>query len=288
MASTSTSNANMIQFPRLPSVSHVWAGTGDKGLPGYPLPPRAGRSLKQSRSTESLTQRKDRVEFLRRREWTRRIAASGDQPIVPTVSSPLLLPSLPCHHGALPCPHTSLPAKRPQAADVDANADALSCSASSPPQRRERTYSWEDIVAAADAAASTYDYNSSGYTGRPDTIDETDEDEPYVIYTATPRASAFAPTSSLSFSPSTSFSLASPSAYTYTPNTPVANVIYSTSPSHSPSPSPTLSPLSSPATVPSIGNGGLQYGRRASWRGPHSRHSSLSSISEEDEGLARF
>ena len=228
------------------------------------------------------------MEFLRRREWTRRIAASGDQPIVPTVSSPLLLPSLPCHHGVLPCPHTSLPAKRPQAADVDANADALCCSAPSPPQRRERTYSWEDIVAAADAAASTYDYNSSGYTGRPDTIDETDEDEPYVIYTATPRASAFAPTSSLSFSPSTSFSLASPSAYTYTPNTPVANVIYSTSPSHSPSPSPTLSPLSSPATVPSIGNGGLQYGRRASWRGPHSRHSSLSSISEEDEGLARF
>ncbi|PIL25997.1 hypothetical protein GSI_11751 [Ganoderma sinense ZZ0214-1] len=238
MASTSTSNANMIQFPRLPSVSPIWDSTGDKISPGYPLPPRAGRSLKQSRSTESLTQRKDRVEFLRRREWTRRIAASGDQPIVPT--------------------------------------------------RRERTYSWEDIVAAADAAASTYDYNSSGYAGRPDTIDETDEDEPYVIYTATPRASAFAPTSSFSFSPSTSFSLASPSPYTYTPNTPVANVIYSTSPFHSPSPSPTLSPLSSPAAVPSIGNGGPQYGRRASWRGPHSRHSSLSSISEEDEGLARF
>ena len=253
--------------------------------PGYPLPPRAGRTLKQSRSTESLTQRKDRVEFLRRREWTRRIAAGGDQPIVPTVSSPLPLLSLPCHRGALPCPHTSPPAKRLQ--DVD--ADALSVSPSFPPQRRERTYSWEDIVAAADAAASTFDYNSSGYTGRPDTIDETDEDEPYVIYTATPRASAFAPISSLSFSPSNSFSIASPFAYTYTPNTPMANVIYSTSsPSHSPSRSPTLSPLSSPAVVPSIGNGGPQYGRRASWRGPHSRHSSLSSISEEDEGLARF
>ena len=34
-----------------------------------------------------------------------------------------------------------------------------------------------DILAAADAAASTYDYSSSGYSGRPDTIDETDEDE---------------------------------------------------------------------------------------------------------------
>ncbi|KAI1789731.1 hypothetical protein LXA43DRAFT_555931 [Ganoderma leucocontextum] len=276
----STSNSNMIQFPRLPSVS--WDSTGDKVLSGYPLPPPAGRTLKQSRSTESLTQRKDRVEFLRRREWTRRIAAGGDQPIVPTVSSPLLVSSLPCHQDALPCPHTSFPAKCTQ----DVEADASSSSPSSPPQRRERTYSWEDIVAAADAAASTFDYNSSGYTGRPDTINETDEDEPYVIYTATPRASALAQSSSLSLSPSTPFSLASPSAYTYTPNTPGANVIYSTSPSHSPSPSPTLSPLSSPGAVPSIGNGGLQYGRRASWRGPHSRHSSLSSISEEDEGSA--
>nr|VWP01723.1 Hsp70 [Ganoderma boninense] len=288
MASTSTSNANLIQFPRLPSVAPIWDSTGDKVSPGYPLPPRAGRSLKQSRSTESLTQRKDRVEFLRRREWTRRIAASGDQPIVPTVSSPFLLLSPPCLRGLLPCPHTSLPAKCSHHVDVDANADAPYSSAPPPPQRRERTYSWEDIVAAADAAASTYDYNSSGYAGRPDTIDETDEDEPYVIYTATPRASAFAPTSSLSFSPSTSFSLASPSAYTYTPNTPVANVIYSTSASQSPSTSPTLSPLSSSAPMPSIGNGGPQHGRRASWRGPHSRHSSLSSISEEDEGLARF
>ncbi|TBU31294.1 hypothetical protein BD309DRAFT_953934 [Dichomitus squalens] len=232
MASTASSSSNLIQFPKLPAVSSSpWDSTADKLFPPQPQPSRAGRTLKQSRSTESLTQRKDRVEFLRRREWTRRIAASGDQPVLPT--------------------------------------------------RRERTYSWEDIVAAADAAASTFDYNSSGYTGRPDTINETDEDEePYVIYTASPRAS-------YSSSSPTLFSLSAPSAYTaYTPHTPGATVIYSTS---SPSHSPTLSPLSSPAAaVPSIGLGGPHHVRRASWRGPHSRHSSLSSISEEDEGLVRF
>ncbi|RPD77179.1 hypothetical protein L226DRAFT_533180 [Lentinus tigrinus ALCF2SS1-7] len=152
------------------------------------------------------------------------------------------------------------------------------------PQRRARTYSWEDIIAAADAAASTYDYNSSGgYTGRPDTIDETDEsDEPYVIYTATPRPSL-----------QSSNSYPAPSALAYTPSyTPGGNVIYSTSsPSSSPSPSPTLSPLPTSSPVRDlnlIGLGGPYYGRRGPWRGPHSRHSSLSSISEEDEGLARF
>ncbi|KAI0712780.1 hypothetical protein C8T65DRAFT_695283 [Cerioporus squamosus] len=226
----SSSMSNMIQFPRLPSESPSWEG--DRFLPAHPLPPRTGRTLKQSRSTESLTQRKDRVDFLRRREWTRRVAASSDQPVVPS--------------------------------------------------RRARTYSWEDIVAAADAAANTFDYNSSGgYAGRPDTIDETDEaDEPYVIYTATPRPPL-----------QSSNSYPIPSALAYTPShTPGGNVIYSTSsPSPSPSPSPTLSPLptSSPVrdmNLPLIG----YHARRGSWRGPHSRHSSLSSISEEDEGLARF
>ena len=263
----------MIQFPRLPAVSPSWDAPGGKLSPSQPQPPRAGRTLKQSRSTESLTQRKDRVEFLRRREWTRRIAASGDQPVLPTVSSPLPVSSLLGSQATLPCPWASFPVIPARRRDADAG------SVVSPRQRRERTYSWEDIVAAADAAASTFDYDSSGYTGRPDTIDETDEDEPYVIYTASPRASPSSPSS-------TPFSLSAPSAYnTYTPHTPGTTVIYSTSPSHS----PTLSPLSSPAAaVPSIGSGGPHYSRRASWRGPHSRHSSLSSISEEDEGLVRF
>ncbi|KAI0632949.1 hypothetical protein C8Q77DRAFT_857135 [Trametes polyzona] len=225
MDSSSSMYSNMIQFPRLPSVPEIWDTTADEPvfLPPRPTNLREGRKLKQSKSTESLTQRKDRVEFLRRREWTRRVASGGDQP------------------------------------------------------KRSRTYSWEDIVAAADAAANSWDYyapQASGYARRPDTIDETDEsDEPYVIYTATPRPPA-------------------PSAYT--PSVPGATVLYSTSPSHSPSPSPTLSPLpttspvrdlSPPSSVAGLGN--PYYSRRA-WRGPHSRHSSLSSISEEDEGLARF
>ncbi|TFK85188.1 hypothetical protein K466DRAFT_566773 [Polyporus arcularius HHB13444] len=226
MASCSMAHANMIQFPRLPSTS--WEG--DNSHPSHPLPPRIGRTLKQSRSTENLTQRKDRVEFLRRREWTRRVAASSDQPVVPT--------------------------------------------------RRARTYSWEDIVAAADAAASTFDYNSSG-AGRPDTIDESDElDEPYVIYTATPRPLL-----------QSANSYPAPSVHAYTPpHTLGGDVIYSTSsPSPSPSPSPTLSPLPATSPVRDMNLPLIGYqSRRGPWRGPHSRHSSLSSISEEDEGLARF
>ncbi|KAI0759020.1 hypothetical protein C8Q74DRAFT_279392 [Fomes fomentarius] len=229
---SSSHTSNIIQFPRLPSVSPVWDVTGDNTFLAAPLPPRAGRTLKQSKSTESLTQRKDRVEFLRRREWTRRAAAGNDQPIAQTT--------------------------------------------------RARTYSWEDIIAAADAAASTFDYNSSGYAGRPDTIDEADEGEPYVIYSTSPRP----PLQSAH-----SFPSPSPSPYTYTPHTPGGTVIYSTSPSHSPSPSPTLSPppaRNSVRDLPQISNGSPYYGRRLSWCGPHSRHSSLSSISEEDEGLARL
>lgn len=91
---SSSHTSNIIQFPRLPSVSPVWDVTGDNTFLAAPLPPRAGRTLKQSKSTESLTQRKDRVEFLRRREWTRRAAAGNDQPIAQTVSYPSSL-SLP-------------------------------------------------------------------------------------------------------------------------------------------------------------------------------------------------
>ena len=152
--------------------------------------------------------------------------------------------------------------------------------------------------AAADAAADSYDYSGTpapdpsrpSYPGRPDTIDETDEvaEEPYVIYTATPRPPAHHATPVVPAS----------GAFAYPPpaHTPGA-VIYSTSPASSPSssPSPTLSPASdvsrSVKDLPLIGAGiGGPYfnARRASWRGPHSRHSSLSSISEEDEGLARL
>ncbi|KAI0744614.1 hypothetical protein C8Q76DRAFT_700421 [Earliella scabrosa] len=272
MASTST-NANMIQFPRLPSVAPVWDVTGDRqSYPAHPQPPRAGRTLKQSKSTESLTQRKDRVEFLRRREWTRRVAAGNDQPVAPTVSTPSATRafSAPARDTPyVPFIHASRPVNAMHETD-----------AQFPPQRRARTYSWEDIIAAADAAASTFDYNSSGSAGRPDTIDEADEDEPYVIYSTSPRPPL-----------QSAHSFPAPSPYTYTPHTP-GTVIYSTSPSPSPSPSPTLSPLPSNTAVrdlPQIGLGGpYHHSRRVSWRGPHSRHSSLSSISEEDEGLARF
>ncbi|KAI0830243.1 hypothetical protein BC628DRAFT_1416548 [Trametes gibbosa] len=231
MASSSTIHANMIQFPCLPSVQDSWSISAGQSLflPARPHNPRDGRRLKQSKSTESLNQRKDRVEFLRRREWTRRVASGGDQPTT---------------------------------------------------TKRARTYSWEDIIAAADAAANSWDYATPQHTPhprRPDTINELDEadDEPYIIYTATPRPHP-------------------PEAYTTT-NIPEATVLYSTSasPSHSPSWSPTLSPLPTTSPVrdlspPSLVGLGNPYFSRRGLRGPHSRHSSLSSISEEDEGLARF
>ncbi|KAH9920868.1 uncharacterized protein BXZ73DRAFT_104602 [Epithele typhae] len=216
-----------LTFPRM-SAPTIWeSSSAAPQFPAAPLPPRASRNLKQSRSTENLSHRKDRVDFLRSRESTRRASTGGDLP--------------------------------------------------STPSRHTRTYSWEDIIAAADAAAS-----ASPFVGRPDTIDEAEEsdDEPYVIYTATPRAPA---------------PRASPAPFAYpTPALPhtLGTVIYSTSPASSPSPSP--SPTLSPAPArerdvpPMIGIGGPYFnGRRSSLRGPHSRHSSLSSISEEDEGLAR-
>ncbi|CDO68777.1 hypothetical protein BN946_scf184989.g43 [Trametes cinnabarina] len=215
----------MIQFPRLPSVPEAWNTNVEQSmLPPRPHPIRDGRTLKQSKSSECLSQRKDRVDFLRRREWTRRVSSNGDQPSIP---------------------------------------------------KRTRTYSWEDIIAAADAAADSWDYDSSaGYPRRPDTIDELDESvEPYIIYTATPRP---------------------PAPSNYTPHTPGATVLYAT-PSPSPSPSPTLSPISTHSPVRDLSPtslssapGSAQYFPRKAWRGPHSRHSSLSSISEEDEGLVRF
>ncbi|KAI0369272.1 hypothetical protein BV20DRAFT_372246 [Pilatotrama ljubarskyi] len=247
MASSSY-HSNMIQFPRLPSVPESWDTSRDEPLLPLARPRNAhdARTLKTSRSSESLTHRKDRVEFLRRREWTRRVATGGDQP-------------------------SSIP-------------------------KRARTYSWEDIIAAADAAADSWDYYSAPQLPprrapqpQPDTLD----DEPYVIYTATPQPRARAhPHASAPgpLRPSAAISA-------YTPHTPEPLVLYSTSPSspsHSPapSPSPTLSPLPGPArgaSPPSSFAPGLGFGRRGGWRaGPHSRHSSLSSISEEDEGLARF
>ncbi|KAI0354299.1 hypothetical protein OH77DRAFT_526760 [Trametes cingulata] len=245
MASSSY-HANMIQFPRLPSVPESWDTSRDEPLlpPARPRNMHDARTLKTSRSSESLTQRKDRVEFLRRREWTRRVATGGDLP-------------------------SSIP-------------------------KRARTYSWEDIIAAADAAADSWDYYSAprrapAARSYPDTIDEA-EDEPYVIYTATPNPR-----------PHASGAIRPPRAVSsnhYTPHTPEPLVLYSTSPSPShspaPSPSPTLSPLPARGSSPPssfVPPGGAYVGRRGvgGWRvGPHSRHSSLSSISEEDEGLARF
>ncbi|KAI0673107.1 hypothetical protein C8Q78DRAFT_1022757 [Trametes maxima] len=88
MASSST-HSNMIQFPCLPSVQDHWNTSRDQPLLPMRRPgARDSRTLKPSKSTESLTQRKDRVEFLRRREWTRRVSGGADQPPSASVSFP--------------------------------------------------------------------------------------------------------------------------------------------------------------------------------------------------------
>jgi len=151
-------------------------------------PPLYVSSERQQKFVESLAQRRERVEFLRRREWTRRIAEWID--------------------------HT--------AGDARALAHI--------------THSWVDILAAADAVDDLDDVASPQYTP-----DESSSDEPYIIYTASPRSGP------------------APRLNSYIP-----------SPTHT---QPPAHQIPSPS---------LRRQRSARML-PRSRHSSLSSISEEDE-----
>ncbi|KAI0728906.1 hypothetical protein C8Q72DRAFT_884785 [Fomitopsis betulina] len=157
---------------------------------------------RQDKFLESTAQRRQRVEFLRRREWTRRIAEWIDSAAAGSSSS-------------------------------SADAKALA----------PITYSWVDILAAADAdddyedtpafvpsaptpSPSPHPHPSVTHPYTPDGQD----DEPYIIYTASPRSRA-----------------------------------------STPAPTPAY-----PARPPA-----LQPVRRRPGLSPRSRHSSLSSISEE-------
>ncbi len=107
------SSSSVIQFPRLTSSPDIWNTTPDEFLylPARPQNVRDGRKLKQSKSAESLTQRKDRVEFLRRREWTRRVSYGGDQP----TSIPVSPSSQSACHLSKLCPrHTDSPTSNKQ------------------------------------------------------------------------------------------------------------------------------------------------------------------------------
>ncbi|OBZ74649.1 hypothetical protein A0H81_05438 [Grifola frondosa] len=185
---------DMSQFPHLAAYPYSYALESEPDMAALLDVAPCDERGRQRKFVENLVQRRERVEFLRRREWTRRISAWIDQSTV----------------------------------------------ASDAQTRQPLAYAWEDVLAAADADASGSFY---GDTRRlPDVIDETDEPgpecAPYVIYTASPRPR----------SPSqTGQDIESETSY---------------------SPSSTASPVA----------------RRGSWRGAHSRHSSLSSISEEDEG----
>lgn len=142
---------------------------------------------RQEKFVESMAQRRERVEFLRRKEWTRRISEW--------------------------IAHSASPEAK---------------------QFAHLSHSWIDILAAADAD----DEYACAHNYTP--CEPPSPEEPYVIYTATPRSAA-----------------------TCRDDTPV--------PTH------THTPPSSPYPPPQP----VQRPRPA--RNPRSRHSSLSSISEEDE-----
>lgn len=178
---------------------------------------------RQDKFLESTAQRRQRVEFLRRREWTRRIAEWIDSAAAGSSSSSAdakvrVFPPVP--HAR---PHHCI------------NPQALA----------PITYSWVDILAAADAdddyedtpafvpsaptpSPSPHPHPSVTHPYTPDGQD----DEPYIIYTASPRSRA-----------------------------------------STPAPTPAY-----PARPPA-----LQPVRRRPGLSPRSRHSSLSSISEEVE-----
>ena len=217
----------------------------------------AHAKARQTKFVESTAQRRQRVEFLRRREWTRRIAewidsaaagnSAADAPQAKVRVSPAL-------------PHATL--------HIRADMPTITAQALAP-----ITYSWVDILAAADAdddyedaplpspshspspapsapapcssspAPSPYPAYAYPYPYIPD---EPDDDEPYVIYTASPR-------SSTSAGPLPPAYPARPPALSWQP---------------APSPAPTLA------------------ARRRSGPSPRSRHSSLSSISEEEEPVS--
>ncbi|EPS98878.1 hypothetical protein FOMPIDRAFT_1024449 [Fomitopsis schrenkii] len=209
------------------SSSNKFPVPADAYIPWTPAPAPIDLHLaadakgRQTKFVESTAQRRQRVEFLRRREWTRRIAEWIDSAAAGSSSS-------------------------------SAEAKALA----------PITYSWVDILAAADADDDYEDPpafapsapspaapcpSPSAYphpAAYPYTPDEQD-DEPYIIYTASPRSRTSLP------------------------------------PPHTP---PALAPAY-PARPPALHCQPLPptAARRRSGPSPRSRHSSLSSISEEEE-----
>ncbi|GBE87163.1 hypothetical protein SCP_1004100 [Sparassis crispa] len=168
--------------------------------PQYPLyqTPRAAHDDRgrQKKFIESSAQRRGRVEFIRRREWTHRITDWVNQ-------------------------------------------------YASPSPKLGTTYTWDHLLRYVDDD----DYAASA----PDTLDDPDDAEPYIIYTASPR-----PRPSDTPSPSPSLSSVSSSSSCSSATATAA------------SSSPTFLP-----PAPRV--------RRRPHEIPRSRHSSLSSISEEDE-----
>ncbi|KAL6308931.1 hypothetical protein BKA93DRAFT_486664 [Sparassis latifolia] len=194
--------------------------------PQYPLyqTPRAAHDDRgrQKKFIESSAQRRGRVEFIRRREWTHRITDWVNQ-----YASPSPKVSSPCS-----IPYTS-------------SAFLISPFVHSPPLQLGTTYTWDHLLRYVDDD----DYAASA----PDTLDDPDDAEPYIIYTASPR-----PRPSDTPSPSPSLSSVSSSSSCSSATATAA------------SSSPTFLP-----PAPRV--------RRRPHEIPRSRHSSLSSISEEDE-----
>ncbi|KAH9921153.1 uncharacterized protein B0H18DRAFT_1213139 [Fomitopsis serialis] len=170
---------------------------------------QAPAKARQDKFVESVAQRKERVEFLRRREWTRRIAEWID--------------SAAGADAKVRAPH--------RAVMRDASADAHTPQAL-PPITYSRRRDYEDAPPPAQPAP--YRYPSHPH-------DEPESMEPYIIYTASPRSHP-AP--------------ALPSSYT--------------------------PPPAYPARPPALNMQGAPMRQRSAAE-LRSRHSSLSSISEEEE-----
>lgn len=199
---------------------------------------------RQTKFVESTAQRRQRVEFLRRREWTRRIAEWIDAAAAGGSSA----------EAADAKVRTRLPGLRHARAD----SPPITAQALAP-----ITYSWVDILAAADA-------------------DDDYEDAPIPACSPAPVPVPSAPSLSPAPSPYPAY------AYPYTPDEQDDEpyVIYTASPrsSASPAPLPPYTPPAYPARPPALSWQPAPHApRRRSGPSPRSRHSSLSSISEEEE-----
>ena len=186
--------------------------------PKAPSPALYDDKGRQKRFVEDVEQRRQRVEFLRRKEWTRRIAAWIDQSGRGARAA-----------AAAAAANQVRTHARTVVTLTSPSVPALTHT-SCPQNPTSTTFSWEDLLAAHEPEHAE------------------DDAEPYVIYTASPRSP------SSSSSSSSLCSLVDPPS----PATPVA---FPTSRS------------------PGSAAPGLNKLR---WT-PHSRHSSLTSISEEED-----